>query len=186
MIQSKKDLIHYLKEDMKASKRKSYNKSSFTDVIWKYQIHMRKAEYYLNTKSNIFKKAMFQYQKTMYRMLGILLSFQIPLNSWEERLYLPHRGTIMVSQHSKIGNNCTINMDVNIGKPPYGESKAPILKNNIYIARGVKIYGDIIIESGIAIGANAVVNKSFTDQYITIAGVLATKISPTGTKNFNS
>ena len=44
----------------------------------------------------------------------------------------------------------------------------------------LKIYGNIRIASGIMIGANAVVNKSFDEENICIAGVPAKKISDLG------
>ena len=46
----------------------------------------------------------------------------------------------------------------------------------MYIAPGAKIYGNIIIANNIAIGANAVVNKSFEEENILIAGNPAKKI----------
>lgn len=52
----------------------------------------------------------------------------------------------------------------------------------MYIGPGAKIFGDIFIADNIAIGANAVVNKSFYESNITIAGVPAKKISNKGSK----
>ncbi len=54
--------------------------------------------------------------------------------------------------------------------------------NNVYIGPGARIFGDIEIADGIAIGANAVVNRSFLEPGITIAGVPARKISDKGSK----
>ena len=47
----------------------------------------------------------------------------------------------------------------------------------MYIGVGVVIIGDVEIADNIVIGANAVVNKSFSEPGITIAGVPARKIS---------
>ena len=47
----------------------------------------------------------------------------------------------------------------------------------MYIGVGVVIIGDVEIADNIVIGANAVVNKSFLEPGITIAGVPARKIS---------
>ena len=47
MIQSKSDLLIYLAADKLALGRKR-KKPSFTDVIWKYEILLRKCEYYNN------------------------------------------------------------------------------------------------------------------------------------------
>ena len=56
------------------------------------------------------------------------------------------------------------------------------LGNNVYIGPGAKIFGDIKIADGIAIGANSVVNKSFTEPNIGIAGVPAQKINDKGSE----
>jgi serine O-acetyltransferase len=55
-----------------------------------------------------------------------------------------------------------------------------VLGNNIYIGPGAKIFGKIRLADGIAIGANAVVNRSFDEPGITIAGVPARQINVEG------
>ena len=49
----------------------------------------------------------------------------------------------------------------------------PHLGNNVDIGYGAVLIGDITIADDIKIGANAVVNKSFTEPGVTIAGVPA-------------
>lgn len=51
-----------------------------------------------------------------------------------------------------------------------------------YIGPGAKIYGDIKIVDGIAIGTNAVVNESFLEPNITIAGIPDKKVSEKGSE----
>jgi serine O-acetyltransferase len=58
---------------------------------------------------------------------------------------------------------------------------APQIGNNVYIGPGAKIFGEIVIADNIAIGANSVVNKSFYEKGISIAGVPAKKINTKGT-----
>ena len=43
----------------------------------------------------------------------------------------------------------------------------------MYFAPGVKVFGDIQIPSNTALGANAVVNRSFNEEGTLIAGVPA-------------
>lgn len=74
-------------------------------------------------------------------------------------------------------------MGVNIGTQAGDKDLAPTLGNNIYIAPGAKLFGKIIIEDNIAIGANSVVNKDFLEKNISIAGVPARKISNKGPLN---
>jgi serine O-acetyltransferase len=61
---------------------------------------------------------------------------------------------------------------VNIGASG-GKKEAPQLGDKVYIAPGAKIYGNISIPNNTAIGANAVVNKSFEEENTVIAGIPA-------------
>lgn len=81
---------------------------------------------------------------------------------------------------AKIGANCNLHVCTNIGVAAGATHKVPNLGNNIYIAPGVKIFGDVEIADNIAIGANAVVNKSFLEPNIAIAGGPAKKINSKG------
>ena len=54
----------------------------------------------------------------------------------------------------------------------------------MFIASGARIIGDIQIGSYNAIGANAVVTKSFLEEHITLAGIPAQKISNNDSSNF--
>lgn len=56
----------------------------------------------------------------------------------------------------------------------------PHIGNNVVIGVGAVVLGDTYIADGIAVGANAVVNKSFEEPNIAIAGVPARKISNNG------
>ena len=51
----------------------------------------------------------------------------------------------------------------------------PILGNNIYIGPGAKIFGKIQIVDGCKIGANAVVNKSFSEKKFVVSWSSSTK-----------
>ena len=62
-----------------------------------------------------------------------------------------------------IGNNGLTNLCPKIG-------------NNVDVGFGAVIIGDIEIADDIKIGANAVVNKSFLEPGITIAGVPAKRV----------
>lgn len=91
-----------------------------------------------------------------------------------------HRGTIVVAENAHIGANCRIHACVNIGNKAGSPNKAPKIGNNVYIGPGAKIFGEITIADNITIGANAVVNKSFLEPGIDIAGVPAQKIGSKG------
>lgn len=103
--------------------------------------------------------------------------FTIPINVIDKGLVIPHRGTIIINPHAVIGENCTIHAGVNIGAATGTKYDAPKIGKNVFIGPGVKIFGNITIADNIAIGANSVVNKSFHESGITIAGVPAKKVS---------
>jgi len=178
MITTKKDYKYYLERDAIAleicrnsitSKIKNYLLPSPT---WKFQKLMRKLEFYTNCKNVGLYKFYILYLKYKYRKLSIKLNFSIPINVFGPGLSLVHYGTIIINHSTKIGANCRMHACVNIGASG-GEIQGPILGDNVYIAPGAKIFGKIRIANNTAIGANAVVNKSFEEEHTAIAGIPA-------------
>jgi len=112
----------------------------------------------------------YYYKFKRYR-LGIKCNYTIPLNSCGKGLCISHIGPIVISDLAQIGNNCRIHIDVNIGADARNGKLAPKIGNNVYIAPGEKIFGGVIIADNIAIGANAVVNRSFEEENISFLGV---------------
>ncbi len=177
MIQSKKDLNNYLEEDRVVNAPSSFKKPKFVGMdTWKFLIALRKLEYYKNTRSNplfaIFHKCCRAYYQYKHYSLGMKLGFSIPVNTVGPGFSLHHKGTVVIHTKAKIGKNCCMHVCINIGASG-GSKKAPQIGNNVYIAPGVKIFGDITIADNVWIGANAVVNKSITEEYSVVAGVPA-------------
>ena len=177
MITTKKELAYYLKQDAIALHCKRKRPKFFGDLVWKYQIILRKTEYldYVYRKR---KYLMFHY--CWYRLLlhrySVKLGFSIPLHVFGPGLSIAHYGTIVVSDGAKVGKNCRIHEGVNIGATN-GSAKAPEIGDNVFIGTGAKIIGDITIADDVAIGANAVVVKSILEKGVTYGGVPAKKIS---------
>lgn len=176
MIESKKDYLDYLEQDRLALGKKYSRPRLVGDEIWKFQRLMRKTEYYKNCSKNIFFKAYSKWLQFKYYKMRIKLGFSIPLNVFGPGLSIAHYGTIVVNGNAKIGKNCRIQECTTIGATN-GSKKAPVLGDNIFIGSGARIIGEISLADDIAIGANALVNKSFETTGITIAGVPARKIS---------
>lgn len=181
MIQSKIDYFNYLNQDRKAL---GINGQSIIsqllgflspNYIWVFQKTLRKLEYYTNCRNKGIYKLYILILRYKFKNISLKLGFSIPINVFGPGLSIVHYGTIVINRASNIGSNCRIHACVNIGASG-GEKKAPQLGDNIYIAPGAKIYGDIRIANNIAIGANAVVNKSFEEDGILIAGNPAKKI----------
>ncbi|MGQ0546459.1 MAG: serine O-acetyltransferase [Betaproteobacteria bacterium] len=172
MIHTRADLKRYLEADKRALRITKRSPSLVGDRVWKFQRALRSCEYYRNTG----RRLRYYWHKLRLERLSAQTGFSIPLNVFGPGLSIAHAGTIVVHRNARIGANCRIHVCVNIGASR-GSDVAPRLGDNVYIAPGAKIFGDIEIASDIAIGANAVVNKSFLEPGITIAGVPAAKIS---------
>lgn len=182
MIQSKTDYYFYLEQDQKALgltnmgfKSRLINFIS-PNYIWKFQKTLRKVEYYKNCKNKGFSKLYYNFLRFKFKAISIKLGFSIPPNVFGPGLSIAHYGTIVINSATKVGKNCRIHVCVNIGASG-GEKEAPQIGDNVYIAPGAKIYGNISIAGNSAIGANAVVNKSFEEEGILIAGNPAKKIT---------
>jgi len=173
MINSKSDLYNYINADVEA--RLNGNKDSFLQRVSKYRrflFFLRKCEYYYNYKKGVIGKAGYLFYKFRYRRIGEKCGWDIPINVLGPGACIVHKGTVVINGNCKIGSNCRIHVCVNIGANK-DRKEAPVIGNNVYIGPGAKIFGGITIADNISIGANAVVNKSFTQAGITIAGVPA-------------
>ena len=175
-INSKQDLKYFLEADKKALKRKTNKPKFASDEIWKFQIALRKSEYFLNCRKDFFGKLQLKWMRYRLKKKAMKLGFSVPLNCFGPGLRIVHRGTIVINGNTKIGANCTLHVCVNIGSKP-GETISPILGDNIYIGPGAKLYGDITIGDNTIIGANAVVNKSFPEGNTTLVGAPAHSLS---------
>lgn len=178
MITTKKQLFDTLWQDAKANGRTTIRASFFGDEVWKFQVALRKLEYYVNMSSTRRKLCCPSYALTKYNYhkMSVKLNFSIPINVFGEGLSLPHYGTIVVSQAARVGKNCRIHEGVTIGAIN-GSTASASIGDNVFIASGAKIIGDISIADDVAIAANAVVVKSITEAGTTWGGVPAKKIS---------
>lgn len=181
MIRSRKDYFNYLEQDRNALKEKKRTFFSqlirdffFPNYIYVFERKLRRLEYFKNTQTNIIRTVYYIYLYSSYRRYQLKLGFSIPPNVFGPGLGIAHYGTIVVNGNAKIGENCRIHIDVNIGA---NGGDAPKIGNNVYIGPGVKIFGDIKIGNNIKIGANSVVNKSFEEDGVIIAGVPAKRIN---------
>lgn len=181
MIKTKKDLERYLEMDRLALGHK--NKKAFLvgDYRYKFMIALRHHEYYNNIYYQnggvkMFTKLMLLWYRYRHYKLGYQLGFEIPINTCEGGLRINHSGLIIINPYARIGKYCDIHQGVNIGQQGPNRDDCPIIGNNVWIGPGAKIFGKIRIADNCQIGANAVVNKSFEEPGISIAGVPAKKI----------
>lgn len=189
MIQSKHDYEYYLERDRVSSSIPPMNsikakaKQFFIPSYeWQFIKALRWLEYCENVKKRqvggVIRWALAKYK---FRKISVKLGFSIPINVFGPGLSLPHRGNIIVNPQTRIGENCRIHVGVNIGAH---RDKAPRIGNNVYIGPGAIVFGDIEIADNISIGANATVNKSFTEPNVVIAGTPA-KVVKTNVESWN-
>ena len=181
MINTKKELKYYLQEDAKAlginrlGTFKRFVKKQFDKRI-RFHIELRKYENRSNVLSQkvgghkIFVLPMFLYHYYVFKKLSYTLGYTIHKNCFGPGLNIKHYGSVVVNPHTRVGKNCVIHTCVNIGET---NGKAPVIGDNVYLGPGVKMFGDIKIGNYVTIGANAVVNKSFEQDNITLVGVPA-------------
>lgn len=180
MIVNKNDLLEFLEAD-KCALGRNGKKPRMNDVIWKYEILLRKCEYYGN--KGFWGKIIGAYYRYKKFKLGLLTGFAIPTNTVGKGLCIAHTGPIIINSKAKIGDFCKIHVGVNIGADARNGDNVPVIGNHVYIAPGAKIFGKIVIGDHVAIGANAVVNKSFPMSNVTIAGIPAKIINEKGVKD---
>lgn len=183
MIRSKEDYYRYLEQDRIALNYKTKHPKPFVDEIWKFQILLRKVEYYINCKKSLLNTVVGKYYKLRFHRLSVKLGFSIAPNVFEEGLSIAHYGTIVVHANARVGKNCRIQEGVNIGATS-GSDKAAVIGENCFIGSGAKIIGEIRIADHVAIGAGAVVTKDILEPGTTWAGVPARKISDNDSHSF--
>jgi len=183
-IKSKQDLMEFLNYEKKNYGRKN-TKMPLVCVreksyLWKYNVLLRKAEYYTNTRkkirSLIYRAWLSRYQNQH--------QIHIPINTFDKGLRLMHLGPILVNAKVKAGKDIALHINTSLvagGSNDY----APVLSDNIVVGVGAVILGDVHLAKHIAVGANSVVNKSFDEENIAIAGAPAKKVSNNGRLNWN-
>jgi serine O-acetyltransferase len=174
MIKSKDDFKAYREADCHSLQISRKTIGRFSNDIYVFQMRMRKLEYAINCGKNPIKTL---YLKVLFRKSSVKLGFSISPNTFGPGLSIAHRGTIVVNGGARIGANCRIHVDVNIGTEAGKSDAAPSIGDNCYIGPGAKIFGPIEIGPGTVVGANAVVNKSFPEGNQTLGGIPAKVIS---------
>jgi serine O-acetyltransferase len=182
-ITSVSEFFDFIRRDANGQQIQSISSAFILNPVFRFTVYLRLNELLINRN---YLKAFRLVPWILYRRLSIRLGFSIPTNVFGPGLSIVHYGSIIVTPHAQIGANCRIHCGVNIGGQAKlttieeARSLAPTIGNNCYIGPGAKIFGPIKIGDNCAIGANAVVNKSFPANGRTIAGIPAEVISTKG------
>lgn len=137
-----------------------------------YAVYLIRKSQYNYHKGKIGKIISKIYVNKLVKLYGIFIHPEVKIGAG---LKLPHPNGIIIGKSVSIGKNCTIYQQVTIGSSNIGDykiGKQPNIKNDVILFAGSKIIGDINIESGTIIGANAVVTKNSSENGI-YAGIPA-------------
>lgn len=180
MITDKESLKFYLDADKFALGINRSRPKLMGDEVWKFQIALRKHEYYKNTGNIIASK----FYAFLHHKRGMKLGFTIPINVFDAGLRINHKGLIVVNTACKVGKWCDLHQGINIGDNGFMKNEiiyncVPTIGNFVFIGPGAKIFGNIHIGNNIQIGANSVINKSVPDNSIAIGSPFVIKSKPT-------
>lgn len=114
MIKTKKDLKDYLTADKKQLGITRRFPRPFIDEIWRYEITLRKYEYWLNQK-DFLSPIVSLYYKFKHHKNSIRLGIGIGPNCVGKGLSIAHIGAIQINGNAKCGENLRIQEGVNIG-----------------------------------------------------------------------
>ena len=177
MIKNKQDLKYYMEQD-RLNLHQNKLKPAWHDYIWKYEIILRKHEYYHNKeKKNIFDKIKLRHYSRKHHKWSMKYTTGIPINTCGPGLSIGHFGAIYINSQSKIGKNLRIQSGVTIGGSHSTPGKYAVIGDNVYIGTGAKVIGGVTIANNVAIGANAVVVKDILEESTTHVGVPSHKCS---------
>ena len=177
MIKTKEDLKNYIEQD-RLNLHIDHPKPLWNDEVWKYEIILRKHEYYHNKeKKNFIDKLLLKHYNKKHHKLSMKYTTSVPINVCGPGLSIAHFGALYINGKAQIGKNLRIQSGVTIGGSYSTPGKFPILGDNVYIGTGAKILGGVTIADDVAIGANAVVVKDILEPKTSHAGVPSHKTS---------
>ena len=180
VIESEEDYRFYLDADRVALNIGSWWPKYFSHDVWRFERLLRRIEYWQNCRRSPVYRPLYYILYWRFRRLSLRLGYTIPPNVFGPGLSIAHPGTLIVNDAARIGENCRIHPGVTIGTAAGEEHAAPRIGKNAFIGPNAVILGPVEIGDDVAIGANAVVNRSFPEGGITIAGVPARKVSEKG------
>ena len=176
VIRSWDDFKYYVRADMRSCGTRLSLRTFLMNPLVRFTALMRLDEYLLNLRRPFLVRLPI---RIWLRSLSIRLGFSMGPNIFGPGLAIVHYGTIVIDPTTRIGKNCRIHVGVHIGGSAQfvdeGDvaNHSPRIGDNVYLAPGAKLYGPITIGNNAVIGANAVVNRSFPEPGLVIAGIPA-------------
>ena len=107
-------------------------------------------------------------KKIIRKKLALKYNIEIGINpKIGKNLRLPHIQNIIIGNEVEIGNNCILYQGVTLGQKHNGISgygEDPVLRDNVVVFAGAKVFGKIEVGKNAIIGANAVVFKNVPEN----------------------
>ena len=149
-------------------------------ILRRHILLLRTTEYHINAGHRLRAGL----SKLRLRRLQNRYGMHVALNCCGKGLQIAHVGPILMNAHVTVGECCCFHFNTALvaGGTDNG---VPTLGDRIIVGLGAVILGPVTLANGIAVGANAVVNKSFTEPDITVAGAPARKIADHGARAWN-
>ncbi|UJF23370.1 serine O-acetyltransferase [Shewanella sp. OMA3-2] len=113
----------------------------------------------------IYRVSKFFYLYKIYPLVWVLKFINLvvfssvipPQAKIGRNVMVAYRGIgVVIHKNAVIGNKVSIGQGVTIGRK-VKQNEAPLIGNNVYIATGAKVLGNIVIGSNVIIAANSVV-----------------------------
>lgn len=164
-----------MQEDQRANRYQGNKSQWIFSEIWVFLRLLRKVEYLKNCKPGLFWKIRYRWASLRYHYLGLLIGFEIPINTFGPGLSISHKGFIVVHPVARIGANCRIQQGVTLGTETGTPDNFPTIGDNFFIGPNTVIASKVKIANNILIGTNPLVNQSFLEEKITLAGCLLRK-----------
>ncbi len=149
-------------------------------ILRRHMILLRTTEYHLNAGHKL--RALLW--KLRLRRLQNRYELHVALNCCGRGLQIAHLGPLLMNGSVTVGENCLFHFNTALvaGGTDNG---VPTLGDRVIVGLGAVVLGGVRVADGVAIGANAVVNRDVLEPNITVAGVPARKISERGAADWN-
>lgn len=113
---------------------------------------------YLKSKNIFICKFLLFIVSIIYKHIQYKTGIQLPLGTKVgQGIRFTHFSCIIVNEHSIIGDYCTIFQGVTIGSKRGEKGGVPKIGNNVVVASGAQIIGNVQIGNNVFIGSNSVV-----------------------------
>ena len=141
-------------------------------VIRRHMVLLRKTEYYINTNRKLLAKLYGFRLKRLQDRTGM----HFTPNACGKGLYIAHAHLCGMNGNATVGEYCRFMPLAILAGDDNVEDLAPTIGDHVTLGLRSTVMGGVTLADGITVGAHALVNRSFLEPGITIAGVPARKL----------